>query len=134
MDEINKANLTDQAKFRLNKINKIENHFNSEINQRKLCGKKLSRYVTAFDYTDKILIVLSATSEGVCIVSHAIVVGAPVGIVSAGFTIVFSLATRMIKKITIATRSQKKKHDRFLMLAKSKLNSIEILVSLVSLT
>ena len=92
MDEINKTNLTDQAKFRLNKINKIENHFNSEINQRKLCCKKLSRYVTDFDYTDKILIVLSATSGGVCIVSHAIAVGAPVGIVSAGFTIVFSLA------------------------------------------
>ena len=49
-----------------------------------------------FDYIDKILIVLSATTGGVCIVSHATIVGAPVGIASAGFTIVFSLATRII--------------------------------------
>ena len=45
---------------------------------------------------DKILIVLSATTGGVCIVSHTTVVGAPVGIPSAGFTIVFSLTTGKI--------------------------------------
>ena len=50
MNEIDKINLTDQTKFRLNEISKIENHFNSEINQRKLYSKKLSKYVTAFDY------------------------------------------------------------------------------------
>ena len=80
-----------------NEITKIENYCHSEINQRKLCSKKLSKYVTAFDYKDKILIDLSATTEGVCIVSHATVVVAPVGIVSVGFTIVFSLATGIIK-------------------------------------
>ena len=36
MNEIDKTNLNDQIKFRLNEINKIENYFNSEINQRKL--------------------------------------------------------------------------------------------------
>ena len=91
--------MTDKTKFRLNEITKIENYFNSEINQRKLCSKKLSKYVTAFDYTDKILIVLSATTGEVYIVSHVTVVGAPVGIASAVFTIVFSLATGIIKKL-----------------------------------
>ena len=121
--------MTDQTKFRLNEISKIENYFNLEINQRKLCSKKLSKYVTAFDYIDKILIVLSATTEGVCIVSHGTIVGAPVGIASAGFTIVFSLATGIIKKLLSTTRTKKKKHDKILMLAKSKLDSIETLVS-----
>ena len=97
MNAIDKTSLTDQTKFRLNEISKIENYFNSEINQRKLCSKKLSKHVTAFDYIDKILIVLSATAGGVCIVSHVTVVGTPVGIASAGFTIVFSLATGIIK-------------------------------------
>ena len=96
MNEIDQTNLTDQTKFRLNEITKIENYFNLEINQRKLCSKKLSKYVTAFDYIDKILIVLSATTGGVCIVSHATIVGAPVGIASAGFTTVFSLTTGII--------------------------------------
>ena len=82
MNEIDKIKLTDQTKFQLNEINKIENYFNSEINQGKLCSKTLSKYVTAFDYIDKILIVISATTGGVCIVSHATVVGASVGIAS----------------------------------------------------
>ena len=108
MNEINKTSLTDQTKFRLNEISKIEKYFNLEINQRILCSRKLSKYVTAF--IDKILIVLSATTtEGVCIVSHATVVGAPIGIVSAGFTIVFSLATGTISKLLTTTRNFKEK-------------------------
>ena len=107
MNKINKTNLTDQTKFTSNEISKIENCFNSEINQRKLCSKKLSKYITAFDYIHKILIVLSATTGGVCIVSHATVVSTPVGITSAGFTIVFSLATGIMKKLLSATRSKK---------------------------
>ena len=50
-----------------------------------------------------------ATTGGVCIVSRATVVGAPVGIASAGFTIVFSLTTGIIKKLLSVTRNQKKK-------------------------
>ena len=98
MNEIDKTKLSDQTKFRLDEIKKIENYFNSEINQRKLCSKKLSKYVTTFNYIDKILIVLNAATGGVCIISHATVAGAPVRIGSAGFTIVFSLATGIIKK------------------------------------
>ena len=49
-----------------------------EINQTKSCSQKLSKYVAPFDYTDKILIVLSATTGGVSICSFTSVVGAPV--------------------------------------------------------
>ena len=127
--EIDKTKLTEQMKIRLNKITEIENYFNQEINQRKLCSKKLSTYVAAFDYIDKVLIVLSATSGGVCIISSASALGAPTGITGASFTLIFSLTTRMIKKLLSITRNKKKKHDKILMLAKSKLNSIETLVS-----
>ena len=68
MNEINKINLTEQTKFQLSKIIGIENYFHQEINQRKSYSKKLSKYVTAFDYTDEILIVLSATKSGLCII------------------------------------------------------------------
>ena len=129
MNEINKINLSEQTKFRLSEIIGIENYFHQEINQRKSCSKKLSKYVTAFDYIDKILIVLSATSSGVCIISSASVVGAPVGIASASFTLIFSLTTGIVKKLLSITRNKKKKHDKVLMLAESKLDSIETLVS-----
>ena len=75
-----KTNFTEQTKVRLGEIIRIENYFHQKINQRKSCSKKLSKYVTDFDYIDKILIVLSATSIGVCIISSASVVGAQVGI------------------------------------------------------
>ena len=117
MNEIDRTNLTDQTKFRLNEIIKIENYFNQIINQRKSCSKKLSKYITAFDYVDKILVVLSATTRGVCIVSHAVIVGAPAGIASGGFTTIFSLAAGIIKKLVSTIRSKKKKYDKTLMLA-----------------
>ena len=59
----------DQTKFRLYEIKKIDNCFVNDINQQKVCSKKLSRYVTIFDYIDKILVVLSATTSGVSIIS-----------------------------------------------------------------
>ena len=129
MNEINKINLSEQTKFHLSEIIGIENYFQQEINQRRLYSKKLSKYVTAFDYIDKVLIVLSATSGGVSIISFTSITGAPVGIASASFTLIFSLTTGIVKKLLNITRNKKKKHDKILMLAKSKLNSIETLIS-----
>ena len=126
---MNEENLTDLTKYRLNERTRIENYFNEEINQRKLYSKKLSTYVTAFDYIDKILIVLSATIGGVSIISFASAVGIPVGIASASFTLIFSLTTGIIKKLLSITRNKKKKHDKILMLAKSIFNSIQTLIS-----
>ena len=57
------------------------------------------------------------------------VVGAPVGIASASFTLIFSLTIGIVKKLLSTTRNKKKKHDKMFMLAKSKLNSIEALIS-----
>ena len=129
MDEINILNLSEQTKFRLSEIIGIEDYFHQEINQRKSCSKKLSKYGTTFYYIDKTLIVLSATSSGVCIILSASVVGAPVGSASASFTLIFSLTTGIIKKLLSITRNKKKKYDKILMLAKSKLDSIETLIS-----
>ena len=131
IEEIYKTNLTNQTKFRLDEISKIENYFIEEINQIKSCSKKLSKYVAVFDYIDQALVVLSATSGGVSIFSFASIVGAPVGIASASLTLFFSLTTGIVKKLLNVTRNKKKKkkHDKVLMLAKSKLNSIETLVS-----
>ena len=118
MNETDKTNLTGQTKFRLNEINKFKDYFDSKINQRKSSSKKLSKYVAAFDYIDNILIVLSPTSGGVSTISFTTVIGAPARIGSASFTLVFSLATGIIKKLLRVTISKKKKHDKIFMLAK----------------
>ena len=126
---IDKTNLSEQTKFRLSEIIGIENYFYQEINQRKSCSKKLNKYVTTFDYIDKILIVLSAASSGVSIISFTSIVGVPVGTASASLTLIFFLTTGIVEKLLNITRNKKKTHDKILMLAKSKLNSIATLIS-----
>ena len=80
--------LSEQIKIRLDEISKIENCFIEEINQRKSRSKKLNKCVTVFDYINKNLIVLSATNGGVSICLFTSIVGAPVGIASASFTLI----------------------------------------------
>ena len=98
IEAFDRTNLTDLTKFRLNEISKIENYFNQEIKERKLNSNKLSKYVAAFDYIDRISIVLSAKSGGVSIIFFTTVIGAPVGTASAIFALIFSLTTGIIKK------------------------------------
>ena len=126
---LNAIPLNDQTKFRLNEINKIEDYFNSEIQERKTISKKLSKYIVAFDYVDKTLIVLSATSGGISIISFTSVIGIPAGIASVRLTLIFSLTTGIIKKLLKVTRKKKKKHNKIVMLTKGKINSIETLMS-----
>ena len=57
------------------------------------------------------------------------IVGGPVQIASASFTLIFSLTTGIVKKLLSITRNKKKKHDKILVLAKSKLKSSETLIS-----
>ena len=130
MHEIDQIKLTDQTKFRLYEIKNIENDFINEINQQKAYSNKLSRYVTIFEYIDRILIVLSATTSGVSIISFtSTTIGKSIKIVSASITLIFSFSTGIIKKLLNMTINKKKKHDHLLILAESKFNSVETLTS-----
>ena len=103
IEAIDKTDLSEQIKFQLDEISKAGHYFHEEINQRKSCSKKLNKCVTAFDYIDRALIVLSATSGGVSIITT--IVGAPVGIASAN--LIFSQITAITKKLLNITRKQK---------------------------
>ena len=115
-----KINITEQTKFELSEIIGIENYFYQEINERKSYIKKLNKYIIIFEYISKILIILSATSGGVSIISFTAIVGEPVGIANASFTLIFSIAKGIIKILLKITRNKKKIHDKIFMLAKSK--------------
>ena len=126
-----KQNLTEQTKFRLSEIIGIESYFYQEINERESYIKKWKKYITIFDYLDKILIVLSTTSGGISIISFTTIVGAPVEIASANFTLFFSISKVLIKILLKKTRNKKRKHNNIFILAKSKLNIVETLISQV---
>ena len=106
---LNAIPMNDQKKFRLNEINKIKDYLNSETQERRTINKKLSKYIAAFDYVDKIFIVLSALFGTLSIASQATVVGIPVGLADASLIIVFSLTTGIVKKLLNVTRTGKKK-------------------------
>ena len=100
--------ISDQQQFRLNKINKIKDYLVAEIEKRELMSKRtVSIYIASF----------------------AIVIGVPVGMESTSFSLSFSISTGIIKKLLKATRNNKKKRNKIVILARSKLNSIDSKIS-----
>ena len=86
-------NLNVQQQLRLNKISEIKDYFVAEIKERELMTKRRSKYIALFGYFDKSLIALSATTGNISIASFATVIGAPVVIASASFSLAFSIST-----------------------------------------
>ena len=128
MDDFNKtANIypnlnaipSNEQQFRVNKINEIKDYFLAEIRERELISKNISKYIASLDYFDKSLNVLSILSGSISIASFASVIVVPAGIIGASCGFTFS----------IASINKKKKHNKIVMLARSKLNSIESKIS-----
>ena len=127
--EVSKANrvneiseLKDLTKYRLDEINKIKDFFNAEIKERKDIVKKISKYIVAFDYADKVFITLSASFGTLSISSYVTIVGIPVGTAGTSLTLIFTVTTGMVKTLLNVTRKKKKKHNKIIALARSKLN------------
>ena len=92
------VNLSRDQQFRLNKITEIKDFFIAEIKERELMSKRLSKYIASFDYFDKSsLIVLSVAIGSISIASFATVIGAPVGMISANFSLAFSSTTGFVR-------------------------------------
>ena len=123
------ANTSNDQQFRLNKVNEIKDYFIADIRERELMSKNLSKYIASFEYLDKSLIVLSVATGSISIASFATVTGAPVGIMSASCSLAFSVTTGFVKKLLKTTRNKKKKDNKIVMLARSKLKSIERKIS-----
>ena len=123
-DSVEISNL-DNQQFRLNKINEMKDYFIAEFRERELMSKRFSKYIASFDYFDKSLLVLSATSGSISIASFTTVIGTPVGIASTSISLTFSLSTGLVKKLLKTTRNKNKEHNKIVTLVRSKLNSIE---------
>ena len=126
-NEINE--LKDLTKYRLDEINNIKEYFNAEVKERKDIVKKISKYIVAFDYADKVFIALSASFGALSTASYATVVGIPAGIAGASLTLIFTVTTGVVKTLLNITRKKKKKHNKIIALARSELNIIENSIS-----
>ena len=121
--------LNDLTKFRLDEMNKIKDYLNATIKERKDIVKKINKYIVAFDYAEKLFITLSTSFGALSIVSHATVVGIPVGIAGASLNLIFTVTTGVVKNILNITRKKKQKHNKIITSARNKLNIIETLIS-----
>ena len=121
--------MSNDQQFRLNKINEIKDYSIAEIRERELMSKSLGKYIASFEYLGKSLIVLSVATGSISIASFATAIGAPVGIMSASCSLSFSITTGFVKEFLKTIRDKKKKHNKIVMLATSKLNSIESKIS-----
>ena len=121
--------LTNVNKYSLDEINKIRDYFNNEIKERKDIIEKLNKYLVSFDYLDKIFIALSASFGTLRIASYASVVGTPAGVAGSSLTLIFTIGTGISKSLLKVTKKRKKKHNKIIALAKSKLSDVETLLS-----
>ena len=122
-------NISNDQQFRLNKINEIKYYFITEVSERELMSTNLSKHIASFKYLDKSLIVLSVATDSISIASFATAIEAHVGIISASCSLAFSITTGFVKKFLKTIRNKKKKHNKIIMLARSKLNSTESKIS-----
>ena len=113
--------------FRLKKIDEIINYLNEETSQNKLMSNKHKKNCRVLNYIAHLLIVISTITGCVSISDFASLVGIPIGITSSAIGLKICAITAGIKKYKSIIK-KKKKHDKIVLLAKSKLNSIKVLI------
>ena len=122
------ANISNEQQIRLNKINEIKDYFLAEIRERELIRKNIGNIsnIASLDYFDKSLSMLSGS---IFIASFATIIGTPAGIIGVSCGFAFSITSRFVKKFLKTIRNEKKKRNKIVMLARSKLNRIESKIS-----
>ena len=110
-------------------IGKIKDYFEQEIKYQQLLKSKLSKYLTGFDYADKILTIFLFVFSGTNIFAHVKEEKQLLGLINSVFSLLFCLSSNVIKKLQQDTKRKKKKRNKLLYLAKNKLDCVEMLVS-----
>ena len=111
--------------FRLKNVDETRNYFLEEIKQNELMSKKHKKVCTTLNYIEHFLILASTITGCVSISAFASLIN---GIYEFCSWIKICAATSEIKKYKSIIKKKKKKHDKIVLLAKSTLNSIEVLI------
>ena len=123
------TSLNEQTNYRLMRIGKIRDYFDQEIKYQQFLTSKLSKYLTGFDYADKILTVFLTVFSGTNIFAHVRGRKQLAALISSIFLLLFCLSSGVVKKLQQETKTRKEKHNRLLYLAKNKLDCVEMLIS-----
>ena len=116
-------------KFRLKNIDEAKNYFIEEIKKNEMRSVKHKKVCKTLNYIEHFLILASTITGCISISAFASLLGIPIGITSSAIGLKICAITAGIKKYKLIIKKKKKKHDKIVLLAKSKLNSIEVLIS-----
>ena len=117
-----------RQKFRKKNIDKRRNYLSKKINQNDLMRRKNKNVYTVLDYIEYQLILIFTVSGCISISAFALA-GIHIGITSSEIELKICVITAGIKKYKLIIKKEKKKHDKIALLAKSRLNSVEVLTS-----
>ena len=115
--------------FRLKNIGETRNCFIDEINRNELISKKHKKVCTTLSYIQHSLILISTITGCIFISAFASLVGIPIAITNSAVGLTSCVLTAASKNYKSIIKKKKKKHDKIVLLAKSKLNSMEVLLS-----
>ena len=110
--------------FKLKNIDETRNYLIEEMNRNELMSKKHKKICTTLYYIEHFLILGSAITVCVFIFPFASLVVIPLGITSSTIGLKICAITGRIKKPKSIIKKKKKKHDKIVLVTKSKLNSI----------
>ena len=115
--------------FRLKNIDETRNYLTQEINRNELISKNHKKICTTLNYIEHFLTVGSTITGCFSRSAFSSLVGIPVGITSSAIGLKICAITAGIKKCKSIVKKKRKKHDKIVLLIKSKLNSIGVLIS-----
>ena len=91
-------------------------------------NKKHKKVCTTLNYIKPFLILASTITGCISISDFASLVDIPIGIMISAIGLKICATTASIKKYKSIIKKNNKKHDKIVLLAKSKLDSIEVLI------
>ena len=115
--------------FRFKNIDETRDYFLEEIKQNQLTSRNQKAICTALNYIEHFLILTSTIAGYISISAFAYLLGISIGITSSVIELKICAIAAGIKKYKSIIEKKKKKHDKIVLLANSKLNSIGVLVS-----
>ena len=115
--------------FRFNNIDETRNYFLKEIKKDELMSENHQKVCTTLNYIEHFPILASRTTGCISVSGFTSLLGIPIGITSSAMRLKISATIAGIKKYKSIIKKKKQKHNKIVLFAKSKLNSIEVLIS-----
>ena len=117
-----------RQEFRFKNIDATRNYFLEEIEQNELMSRKHKKVCTTLSYIEHFLILASTITGCISISAFASLLVVPIGNTSSAKGLKMCAITARINKYKSIIKKKKKKHGKIVLLAKSELNSIEVLI------